>query len=426
MKKLLFPLRMLLATAALALSAVAHAQLSIEITGAGATRYPVAIPMLENEGSLPRSISDVVRSNLERSGLFALVDTGLLTFPESQLPDMLLLSARGAHAVLTGTVEPLADGRVDVRVRLFDVQKNTELGAMALRTAPTQNRVTGHRISDFVYEKLTGLPGYFSTRIAYVVKSGPRFELQIADADGMNPQTALVSREPIISPAWAPDGQRLAYVSFESKKPVIYVHDLPTGQRSVVANFRGSNSAPAWSPDGQRLAVTLTIDGPSQVYVINADGSGLRRLTTSSSIDTEPAWSPDGQWIYFSSDRGGGAQIYRVARDGGTPERVTFDGNYNVTPRISPDGRNMIYVTRTSRGFQVSIMDLQTRQSMVLTDSVRDESPSFAPNGRMILFASENAGRGVLSAVSSDGRIRQRLSIEAADVREPAWGPLPR
>lgn len=426
MIKLPFSFRMLLAALLFGLGVSAHAQLSIEITGTGATRYPVAIPVLDNEASLPRSISDVVRGNLERSGLFAMVDTGLLTFPEAQLPDMLLLSARGAHAVLTGSVLPLPDGRVDVRVRLFDVQKNTELGALALRTSPAQNRVAGHRIADFVYEKLTGLPGYFSTRIAYVVKSGERYELQIADVDGMNPQTALVSREPIISPAWAPDGQRLAYVSFESKKPVIYVHDLPTGQRTVVANFRGSNSAPAWSPDGQRLAVTLSMDGPSQVYVINADGTGVRRLTRSASIDTEAAWSPDGQWIYFTSDRGGAAQIYRVAQGGGNPERVTFDGSYNVTPRISPDGRSMVYVTRSNRGFQVALMDLRTRQSMILTDSVRDESPSFAPNGRMILFASENAGRGVLSAVSSDGRIRQRLSIEAADVREPAWGPLPR
>ena len=403
--------------------AIATAQLSIEITGAGATRFPVAIPLLENEGALPRSVTDVVRDDLERSGLFGLVDLGLLSLGESTLPDFPSIRGRGADAVLTGTVVPLADGRFDIRVRLFDTQRQTELGAVAMRMAPNQNRATGHRIADFVYEKLTGLPGYFSTRIAYVIKSGDRFELQIADADGMNPQTALVSREPIISPAWAPDGQQLAYVSFEAKKPVIYVHNLPTGQRHVVANFRGSNSAPAWSPDGQRLAVVLTRDGPSQIYLINADGSGLRQLTTSSSIDTEPSWTPDGRWIYFTSDRGGGPQIYRVPTEGGNAQRVTFEGSYNVTPRISPDGQHMVYITRGNRGFQVAIMHLESRQSLVLTDSSRDESPSFAPNGRMILYASENAGRGVLSAVSSDGRVRQRLSIEAADVREPAWGP---
>lgn len=426
MKYLLFRFRLAIIACLLAIPLFANAQLSIEITGAGATRFPVAIPILENEAALPRSVSDVVRDDLERSGLFSLVNLGLVSLPEAAVPDLIGIRGRGADAVLTGTVVALSDGRFDIRVRLFDTQKQTELGAMAMRMAPAQNRATGHRIADFVYEKLTGLPGYFSTRIAYVVKSGPRFELQIADADGMNPQTALVSREPIISPAWAPDGQRLAYVSFEAKKPVIYVHDLPSGQRQVVANFRGSNSAPAWSPDGQRLAVVLTRDGPSQIYIVNADGSGARRLTTSTSIDTEPAWSPDGQWVYFTSDRGGSAQIYRVGRDGGTPQRITFDGSYNVTPRVSADGKSLAYITRRDGRFQVAIMDLASGQSMVLTDSMRDESPSFAPNGRMILYASESGGRGVLAAVSSDGRIKQRLSIQAADVREPAWGPLPR
>lgn len=408
------------------MSLAAHAQLSIEITGAGATRFPIAVPMFESEGALPRSVSDVVRDDLERSGLFSMVNLGMIALAEAAVPDLAGLRGRGADAVLTGSVVPLSDGRFDIRVRLFDTQKQTELGAMAMRVAPAHHRATGHRIADFVYEKLTGLPGYFSTRIAYVVKSGPRYELQIADADGENPQTALASREPIISPAWAPDGQRLAYVSFEAKKPVIYVHDLPSGQRRVVANFRGSNSAPAWAPDGQRLAVVLTRDGPSQLYVVNADGTGVRRITTSAGIDTEPAWSHDGKWIYFTSDRGGSAQIYRIAAEGGNPERVTFQGNYNVTPRPSPDGRSLVFVTRNEGRFQVAIMDLSSRQTTILTDSVRDESPSFAPNGRMILYASESGGRGVLAAVSSDGRVKQRLSIQAADVREPAWGPIPR
>ncbi len=427
MNRLTDTLRKLLSIAVLAaLSLGAHAQLSIEITGAGATRFPLAVPVFENEGALPRSISDVVRDDLERSGLFSLVNLGMTTLPESVVPDLAGLRARGADAALTGTVVPLTDGRFDVRVRLFDTQKQTELGALAMRVAPAHHRATGHRIADFVYEKLTGLPGYFSTRIAYVVKSGERYELQIADADGENPQTALVSREPIISPAWAPDGQRLAYVSFEAKKPVIYVHDLPSGQRHVIANFRGSNSAPAWSPDGRQLAVVLTRDGPSQLYVVNADGTGVRRITNSSAIDTEPAWSPDGKWIYFTSDRGGSAQIYRTPTDGGSAQRVTFQGNYNVTPRPSPDGKHLVFITRNEGRFQVAIMDLENRQTTILTDSARDESPSFAPNGRMILYASESGGRGVLAAVSSDGRVRQRLSIQAADVREPAWGPIPR
>lgn len=417
--------RLLFVVLALAGTA-AQAQLSIEITGAGATRFPVAIPVLENEGALPRSVSDVVRADLERSGLFTLIDLGLAALPEGVVPDLPAIRARGADAVLTGSVVPLTDGRYDIRVRLFDAQKSSELGAVAMRISPAQQRATGHRIADFVYEKITGQPGYFSTRIAYVVKSGPRYELQIADADGENPQTALVSREPIISPAWAPDGQRLAYVSFEAKKPIVYVHDLPTGQRQVVANFRGSNSAPAWSPDGRQLAVVLTKDGPSQIYVINADGSGARRIAVSSGIDTEPAWSADGKWLYFSSERGGGAQIYRMPASGGNAQRVTFEGSYNVTPRPSPDGRSLAFITRNNRGFQLAIMDLASRQTTILTDSVRDESPSFAPNGRMILYASEIGRRGVLAAVSSDRRVTQRLSVQAADVREPAWGPLPK
>lgn len=408
------------------LSMAAHAQLAIEITGAGASRFPVAIPIFENEGALPRAVTDVVRADLERSGLFNLVDLGLVALPESVRPDLVNIRGRGADAVLTGSVIAQADGRFDVRFRLFDTQRQSELGALAIRMAPAQYRNTGHRIADFVYEKLTGQAGYFSTRIAYVVKSGGRYELQVADADGMNPQTALVSREPIISPSWAPDGQRLAYVSFEAKKPVVYVHNLPTGQRNVLANFRGSNSGPTWSPDGQRLAVVLTKDGNSQLYILNSDGSGARRVTSSGGIDTEPAWSPDGEWIYFSSDRSGGAQIYRVSVNGGTAQRVTFQGTYNVSPRLSSDGKSMAYISRNEGRFQVAIMDLATRQTTVLTNSNRDESPSFAPSGRMILYATESGGRGVLSAVSSDGRIKQRLSIQASDVREPAWGPQPK
>jgi TolB protein len=417
--------RLFIAAALASLSLAAQAQLSIEITGAGASRFPVVIPIFENESQLPRGVTDVVRADLERSGLFSLVDIGPQALPESVVPDLAGLRGRGADAVLTGTIAPQGDGRYQVRFRLFDAQKQGELGAMSLPMAPAQNRATGHRIADFVYEKLTGLPGYFSTRIAYVVKSGTNYELQVADADGMNAQAALRSREPIISPAWSPDGQRLAYVSFEQKKPIVYVHTLATGQRRVVANFKGSNSAPAWSPDGSQLAVVLTKDGQSQLYALNADGSGVRRLASSSGIDTEPAWAADGN-IYFTSDRGGSPQIYRVSAGGGSAQRVTFDGSYNVTPRPSADGRQLAFITRNNGRFQVAVLDLASKQTTILTDSARDESPSFAPNGRMILYATESGGRGVLAAVSSDGRVKQRLTVQAADVREPAWGPQAR
>ena len=386
--------RRLFLALALLCAGAASAQLSIEITGAGANRIPVAIADFSGDVALSRALTSVIRADLERSGLFRLVDPAGVTLNESSAIDFVDWKSRGADAIA------------------------------AYVTSSAQLRAAGHRIADAIYEKLTGEKGIFSTRIAYVVKSGGRYELQIADADGQNAQPALVSKEPIISPTWSPDGSRVAYVSFENKKPIVFVHSLATGKRQVVANFKGSNSAPAWSPDGSRLAVVLTKDGNSQIYTVAADGSGVQRLSSSSAIDTEPRWSADGSTLYYTSDRGGSPQIYRAATDGSGAQRVTFDSSYNVSPRPSPDGRSLAFITRREGRFQLAVMDLASRQTQVLTDSHKDESPSFAPNGRMILIATEMGGRGVLSAVSSDGRIKQRLSISAGDVREPAWGPF--
>jgi TolB protein len=412
---------------ALAASA-ARAQLQIEITGATEKRTPIAIVPFAGETALgPTAISAIVRADLERSGLFRAIELPLLNPAptEASTVNYSEWRSRLADALVVGSVSSRPDGRFEVRFRLHDTIKQAALGGIAYTMTKDQVRATAHRIADFVYEKLTGDKGVFSTRIAYVVKRGNRYELQIADADGEGAETALASFEPIISPAWSPDGRRLAYVSFENKKPVVYVHSLLDGKRNVAANFRGSNSAPAWSPDGKTLAVTLSREGGSQIFLLNPDGSNVKRITTSSAIDTEPRYSPDGKWIYFTSDRGGTPQIYRMASTGGEPQRVTFEGGYNVSPRPSPDGKSLAYITRNSGKFQVALQDLENRQVQIITDSDRDESPSYAPNGRMILFATVIGGRGLLSAVSADGRFKQRLSAATGgDVREPAWGPF--
>lgn len=410
----------------LLLARSASAQLSIEITGGGANQIPIAILQFAGESILPGSVSDIVEADLQRSGRFRTLYSGGVT-PAPSEPSQVNFAdwkSRLADAIVIGSASRLPDGRFEVRFRLLDIQKQSELGAIAYTLTAAQLRLTGHKIADFIYEKLTGERGVASTRIAYVVKQQGRFELKVADADGQNAQSVLASPEPILSPAWSPDGTRLAYVSFQLKKPVVYVQELVGGRQIPVANFKGSNSAPKWSPDGRQLAVVLSREGGSQLYVINPDGSGVRRLSTSSAIDTEPFYSPDGRTIYFTSDRGGSPQIYRMSSGGGDAQRVTFQGDYNVSPRISPDGKTLVYISRNAGRFQLASMDIGSSQVQVLTDTQRDESPSFAPNGRMILYASEVGGRGVLAAVSSDGRFRQRLTVQAADVREPAWGPF--
>ena len=405
----------------------ASAQLSIEITGSGANQIPVAVLQFAGESVLPIRITDIVEADLQRSGRLRMLYAGGVN-PAPTEPGQVNFAewrSRLADAMLIGSARRLADGRFEVQFRLLDVPKQAQLGGVAYTLNASQLRLTAHRIADYVYEKLTGERGVFSTRIAYVVKQQGRFELKVADADGQNAETMLASTEPILSPSWSPDGSRLAYVSFQLKKPVVYVQEVAGGRQITLANYRGSNSAPAWSPDGKQLAVVLSFEGGSQIFLINADGSNRRRLTNSSAIDTEPNFSPDGQFIYFTSDRGGSPQIYRVPVGGGEPSRISFQGNYNISPRASPDGKSLVYVSRNSGRDQITSMDLASRQVQVLTDTQRDESPSFAPNSRMILYATEVAGRGVLAAVSNDGRFRQRLTVQAADVREPAWGPLP-
>jgi TolB protein len=409
--------------------ATAHAALNIEIFGGGATQIPIAIVPFAAEEKLGQGITPVVAADLQRSGLFKLIDPAGLRPHETvevSYPDWV---NRGAGALVIGNATALAGGQVSIRFQLLDVAKQVQLASYAETVPSEQLRAAAHRIADLIYEKLTGDAGVFSTRIAFVVKQGKKYSLQVADADGYNAQSVIEYTEPIISPSWSPDGTRLAYVSFENKKPVVYVQTLATRARKAVANFRGSNSAPAWSPDGSKLAVVLSLMGGSQIFLINADGGGLQRLSQSSGIDTEPSFSPDGRYIIFTSDRGGSPQIYRMPVTEGasrSAERLTFEGSYNVSPHYSPDGRSFTFIHRSGDGFNVATQDLATRQVQLLTDSKFDESPSFAPNGRIILYATEIKGRGILSAVSSDGKTRQQLSTQAGDIREPAWGPLRR
>jgi TolB protein len=405
----------------------AHAQLTIDITTSGGRQIPVAILPFAGEAAQPQPVSTVVGADLARTGLFRLVNSmGVSPLPtEPSEVNFVDWQARTAEALVIGKIEPQPDGRVEVRFRLFDVQKQSQLASFSYVVAPAQLRATAHRIADVIYERLTGEKGVFSTKVTYVVKRGTRYELQVADADGANAQAVLASNEPIISPAWSPDGSRIAYVSFDQKKPIVVVQNLAQGTTKVVANFWGNNSAPAWSPDGTKLAVTLTRDGISQIYQVPAAGGEPKRLTTTPAIDTESSFSPDGKWIAFTSDRGGSPQIYRMPAAGGPAQRLTFEGTYNVRPRFSPDGKSIAFVQREAGRFRIAVLEIDSGQVTVLTDGTLDDSPSYAPNGKMILYEAQVGGRGQLAAVSSDGRVRQRLVSSAGDVRDPAWGPLP-
>lgn len=404
----------------------AWAQFRVEVSGVGLTQLPIAIASFRGDAQSPQKIAAIVQADLERSGQFRPVDASGQNLDESARPDLSVWRQRAADSLLTGSVTRLADGRYDVRCRLWDVVRGQDLGGQGYQVTQGDLRLSAHRIADFVYEKLTGEKGVFSTRIAYVTKVGPRYNLWVADSDGEGAQSALTSPEPIISPSWSPNGSQLAYVSFESRKPVIYAHDVASGKRRLLANFRGSNSAPAWAPDGNQLVATLSRDGGSQLYAISAAGGEPRRLTQSASIDTEPAFSPDGKFVYFVSDRGGSPQIYRMGAGGGNVERVTFTGSYNISPAVSPDGRWLAYISRVGGAFKLYLMELGKGTAIALTDTNADESPSFAPNSRLIVYATQQQGREALLTTTLDGKIKARLTGSTGDIREPDWGPFQR
>ncbi|MFZ6657670.1 Tol-Pal system beta propeller repeat protein TolB [Undibacterium sp. TJN19] len=413
---------MLAAIGSMTLQASAQSQIRVEVAGV-ATQIPIAVAGFTDEALTPQQVTSIIKDDLARSGYFKIIDAGVV-LNETAAVNFGDWKSKGADALVVGSVQSLSDGRFDVRYKLFDTVKSATLSGFSVSAPPANIRLTAHRIADDIYEKLTGVRGVFSTRIAYVTKSGSEYRLEVADADGEGIKVALRSPEPIISPAWSPDGTKVAYVSFESRKPVIWVQNLITGERTIIANFKGSNSAPSWSSDGSKLAVALSRDGQTQIFTVNANGSGLQKLTSSAGIDTEPQFSADGQSIYFLSDRSGGPQIYKISTAGGEPKRVTFSGTYNITPRISPDGKTLAYISRRDGKFQLYAMDLANGQEQRLSDTTKDESPSFSPNGRYIMYATESGRRGSLAVVSVDGKVKQKLTVQAGDIREPTWGPF--
>lgn len=406
----------------LCLSLPARAALDIEVTGAGEHQIPISVVPFNGEELLDQHISEIVSNDLLRTGLFKLVQTGSPAPHETR--EVKFADWNKVEALTIGKAVKLPDGRIEVQFHLLDTVKKNELVALALSAKSEQVRAIAHRISDAIYAQLTGSPGVFSTRIAYVNRQGKSNRLVVADSDGYGEQTLLALNQPIMSPAWSPDGNSLAYVSFEQGRAMVYAQSLLTRKRVLLAAMPGSNSAPAWSPDGQQLALVLTHDGNSQIYLVQADGNGLRRISSSDTIDTEPTFTPDGRFLLFTSDRGGSAQIYRMPVSGGYAERLTFEGSNNFSPRVHPNGKGFVFSHFNEGHFHIAVQDFETRQIQILTPGGWEKKPSFAPNGKLILFATEVQGRGILATVSSDGRVKQKMSPQQGDIREPTWGPF--
>jgi TolB protein len=402
----------------------AFSQFRVDVSGVGLTQLPIAVAPFKGDDAAPQKIGAIVLADLVRSGQFSGIDVAGVVLDETSRPDASAWRQKGADALVVGSIGRLADGRFDVRMSLWDVVRGQSLGGLNFVATAAELRYVAHRVADFVYEKLTGDKGIFSTRIAYITKSGTVYTLWVADADGENAQSALISKEPIISPSWGPSGNQIAYVSFESRKPVIFIQDLESKKRRLVANFKGSNSAPAWSPDGRTLAVTLSRDGGSQLYLMDSNGGEPRRLVPSSSIDTEPTFTADGKTVYFVSDRGGSPQIYRVALAGGAPERITFAGNYNISPSLSPDSKWLAFIARVNGAFKLHVMDLAAGTVTAITDTIADEKPRFSPNSKLIIYATQQQGREALMTTTLDGKIKARLAGQSGDIREPDWAPV--
>ena len=417
-------------------AAQSEAQLEIEITEYAGKQTPVGVVPFGWEGdtaAAPYDIAGVIAADLRRSGRFAPIPEGdMLQKPttgvEVDFDDWSILAV---EAVVIGKVTQTGLNVYSVQFQLFDVFRGEQLVGYRMPASRGTMRRVAHRAADMIYEKLTGIPGVFGTKVAYVTADGRDdnrlYTLVVADADGANEITIMESTDPIMSPAWSPDSRRLAYVSFEGNISTIYVQTLRTGNRIKVSSHAGINGAPAFSPDGRKLVLTLGgVDGNLDIHILDLASRELTRLTTNRSIDTEGTWAPDGRSIYFTSDRSGGPQIYQVGVNGGSPERISFEGSYNARPRLSPDGSKLALVHLDRGNYRIAVLDLDSRDLLVLSGGRQDESPSFAPNSDSLIYATRQGRNGVLETVSADGLVRQRLASGRGDVREPVWSPFPR
>ena len=424
-------MRWLLIAIVAVFSNTANAVLKIDITEGieGATPIAVVPFKVDVRTGLKTDIAAIISSDLARSGMFSPVaEKDMIARPTSPAQvDFKTWRIAGVDHLVIGEVKSTGKDRYKVDFRLFNVYRNEQVLGYSFNADRTNIRTPAHQISDLFFEKLTGLPGAFNSRIAYVTshrsKGKPiEYKLQVADTDGYNPQTLLTSKEPIMSPVWSPDGSKVAYVSFESGLSAIFSHDIRTGSREKIASFKGINSSPAWSPDGKKMAMTLSKDGNPDIYIMTLGNKKLRRMTSHWAIDTEAAWMPDSQSIVFTSSRSGKPQLYSLSLNSGArPKRLTFDGKYNANASVSADGKVVTFVHGGNNSYKIATMDLENRNMQILTDGPLDESPDFAPNGTMIMFASVDKGKAVLAAVSTDGRHKHRLALSDGEVREPSW-----
>ena len=404
----------------------------IEILGGKASQIPIAvIPFKDsNPKKSLQLMNEVIANDLNRSGLFSTIDiSGVSDYPyDEREVNFSNWAALQSQFIVVGKIDAIgrSNNQMQVTWSLIDIFKEKTVLSVALKGQPSQYRVIAHRIADTIYEKLTGSKGVFDTNIAFVKKlDKERYSLFIADYDGHNPRAIVNSKYSIISPRWSPDGEKIAYVSFEKKKPVIYVQNIVTGERVLLANFRGNNSAPAWSPDSKKLAIVLTYSANSQIYTIDADGKNIKQLMRTRSINTEPTWAPNGKEIYFSSDRAGSAQIYKVDIDTNEVVRVTFEGNNNVSPSLSPDGKLLLFLNQDGGSYRVAIQNLLSNQVLRLTDGPDDESPIFSPNGHMVLFTYKDYGKlSKIGTVSINGLKMTPIDVGSESILESTWVPL--